>query len=528
MKNKNYKNERILRKMKNMQKLFALLLAVVMVLSMAVTAFADGEDTTKPTPLTPVTTSGQITINNSASGTVYTIYRIFDLVKTNEDGKHVFVINEKWEAYAALEMQKPEEQRNFTVSNDYLKSVTFQLGENSDDAKLQAFANDVYNYANRLGNYANREGNVIAHDGQSEMLGNSGNYTTDKFYQYGYYIMVSTHRDVKNPKYSAFVLDNAVVTVREKNSKQASIEKQVQEDSLATNAETGWDSSNAAEIGQPVNFKIVVTLAAGTDRYVIEDNMGEFENIANLSYTWSRGTVKAEHLTYTEKKDNNGKTTGFTVTLSDNFRGMVEDGDTLTIHYTACLTADAVIAGDGNENSATLTYGQVKQADGNYTEGTTTEPATTTTYTYKLIVKKTNENGDPLTGAKFTLSLNNTKLKFTQDPVNTTNYIVNPNGNVEEIETTGDCIFSISGLDSEDDYVLEETYAPNPYILMDPQTVKLSHTNTEHQREITVVNLPGIDMPETGGMGTTILYAVGGIMVLAAVVLLVTKKRMSA
>jgi len=33
--------------------------------------------------------------------------------------------------------------------------------------------------------------------------------------------------------------------------------------------------------------------------------------------------------------------------------------------------------------------------------------------------------------------------------------------------------------------------------------------------------------PSTGGMGTTLLYLAGGILVLAAVVLLVTKKRMA-
>lgn len=44
---------------------------------------------------------------------------------------------------------------------------------------------------------------------------------------------------------------------------------------------------------------------------------------------------------------------------------------------------------------------------------------------------------------------------------------------------------------------------------------------------ITVENKAGATLPETGGMGTTLFYIVGGILVLAAVVLLVTKKRMS-
>ena len=42
----------------------------------------------------------------------------------------------------------------------------------------------------------------------------------------------------------------------------------------------------------------------------------------------------------------------------------------------------------------------------------------------------------------------------------------------------------------------------------------------------TVQNLPGALMPETGGIGTTIFYTLGGLMVVAAGVLLVTKRRM--
>ena len=45
--------------------------------------------------------------------------------------------------------------------------------------------------------------------------------------------------------------------------------------------------------------------------------------------------------------------------------------------------------------------------------------------------------------------------------------------------------------------------------------------------QVTVVNKPGSTLPETGGIGTTLFYAAGALMVLAAVVLLVTKRRMN-
>ena len=42
-----------------------------------------------------------------------------------------------------------------------------------------------------------------------------------------------------------------------------------------------------------------------------------------------------------------------------------------------------------------------------------------------------------------------------------------------------------------------------------------------------VVNQAGTELPSTGGIGTTIFYVIGSVLVLAAVVLLVTRKRMN-
>ena len=45
---------------------------------------------------------------------------------------------------------------------------------------------------------------------------------------------------------------------------------------------------------------------------------------------------------------------------------------------------------------------------------------------------------------------------------------------------------------------------------------------------VRVENKTGAELPSTGGVGTTVFYVVGGLMVLLAVVLLVTRKKMSA
>lgn len=52
-------------------------------------------------------------------------------------------------------------------------------------------------------------------------------------------------------------------------------------------------------------------------------------------------------------------------------------------------------------------------------------------------------------------------------------------------------------------------------------------TNTTNTNQITVVNRAGTELPSTGGIGTTIFYVIGGVLVAAAGVLLIVKKRMS-
>ena len=55
-------------------------------------------------------------------------------------------------------------------------------------------------------------------------------------------------------------------------------------------------------------------------------------------------------------------------------------------------------------------------------------------------------------------------------------------------------------------------------------TVTYNKTSTG---TVKVENKTGAELPSTGGIGTTIFYVVGGLLVVAAGVLLVTRKRMS-
>lgn len=115
------------------------------------------------------------------------------------------------------------------------------------------------------------------------------------------------------------------------------------------------------------------------------------------------------------------------------------------------------------------------------------------------------------------------------------------------LDTDAQGKLNVRGLDS-DIYYLEETKAPAGYNLMeDPIKIEIIPTYTENGDEVSVTvnykvnnkdqgneatvgvsNSTGSTLPSTGGVGTTMFYVFGTIMVTAALVLLVTKKRMAA
>jgi LPXTG-motif cell wall-anchored protein len=88
---------------------------------------------------------------------------------------------------------------------------------------------------------------------------------------------------------------------------------------------------------------------------------------------------------------------------------------------------------------------------------------------------------------------------------------------------------TIYGLDLDLDYELVETKAPTGYNLLEtPVTVEKTKDDDGKVTgfaPLTVENSNGSSLPQTGGMGTTIFYAVGGILVVAALVILITRKR---
>ncbi len=186
------------------------------------------------------------------------------------------------------------------------------------------------------------------------------------------------------------------------------------------------------------------------------------------------------------------------------------------------------------ENSATLTYSNNPIAG---TENTTT-PVEETVYSSKIVIDKYEKDSTTtkLEGAEFVLykevtpegETTATKQYYKWNDTAKKVEWVNTIANATTVKTDKNGAASFDGL-ADGTYYLVETKAPAGYNLLEkPVKVEVKGGTTETALTViaNVANQAGTLLPSTGGMGTTIFYVLGSALVLGAVVLLVTKKRM--
>ena len=151
--------------------------------------------------------------------------------------------------------------------------------------------------------------------------------------------------------------------------------------------------------------------------------------------------------------------------------------------------------------------------------------------TYAFQVAKT-DGKDPLAGAQFELWKDGSALTFTGDGNGV--YTYSATGSVTTLDMTTNTTITIKGLDNSWTYTLKETKVPDGYNQAEDITVNGSSL-TKVDKAIaeltlykeTVVNQQGAVLPSTGGIGTTIFYVIGAILVIGAGVVLVTRRRMN-
>lgn len=476
--------------MKQIKKLASVCLALIMALALAVPAFAAQEGTL---------TGGSITINDAVPGQTYKAYQILYLESYNKDaGAYAYKANSAWESWLRTQTSY--------VSFDAQGYVTWVAA--TDDATVQAFAKLA-------------QAQIGAKTADATATAESANVTLSGL-KLGYYLVDTTlgtlcSLDTTNPN----------ATIEEKNEVPVNV-KTVEEDSTGN-----YGEKNDADIGQTVNFKSTITAQAGAENYVFHDTMS-----AGLTYTGVTGitlngtTVDASKYTVVTEGLTDGCT--FEVRFTQAFCDTLKANDQIVISYTATLNENAVIAGDGNPNTSKVSYGD--SSNTKYTPDSQTK-----TYTWDVDVFKYTMNGETetaLAGAKFTLSKNangSNPIALVSEGNNVYRVAkTGETGTVTEITTDATGKFTIKGLDA-DTYYLTETAAPAGYNkLSGPVTIVIGENGVVNGTTdapqgvdiVKVLNQTGAELPSTGGIGTTIFYVLGAVLVVGAGVVLVTKKRM--
>ena len=472
-----------------------LVLALAMVMGLATTAFAkEGEGTT--------TEPGSITITNALSGETYNAYQILYLESYNAEKKiYAYKANSAWEEWLRTQTTY--------VSFDSQGYVTWVEGASAADFAKAA------------------KGQLSGKTVAGSVTPTADGSATISNLKLGYYLVDSTVGalcELNTTKPS--------VEITDKNTKPT-IEKKVEEDS-----DKKWGDVNDADIGQTVNFKSTISAKPGARNYVVHDKMDAALEFGSVTSITAGDTTLAAGEDYTVVTS--GLTDGctFHIEFTQTYLDSITADTKIVINYTAKLTSDAV-ADTGYVNDTWLDYGNNQH----------TEHDTTTTYTWKLPIYKYHKDGDTkkaLAGAKFILykgseenreyaQVANGKLTgWTKVKTDATTLVSGDDGTI-----------AVEGLDA-DTYYLEETKAPDGYNkLAGPVKVEISHAvtdegahmthtlkqgepNAEKVGQVEIENKSGTELPSTGGIGTTIFYVLGSILVIGAVVLLIAKKRMSA
>uniref|UniRef100_UPI003D7813EF SpaH/EbpB family LPXTG-anchored major pilin n=1 Tax=Catenibacterium mitsuokai TaxID=100886 RepID=UPI003D7813EF len=492
--------------MKLMKRILAIVCTFVMIISMA-TGVNAVETTTAAT-----SEKGSITVKKAKAGETYKVYKILTLESYDKGNKaYSYVRNaapDKWHDF----VDTTEAQEFLQVNNDGY--VTFKSNVQDTTSGARKFAFTALKYAKNKNIRATQEAQATAD--------RTDNNTVEfKNLDLGYYLVESSVGTA-----CSITTTDPDVTIEDKHDAPNVGKKIVYGGKISEN-----EKMNTVNIGQDIMYETTIYLKPYAQNLVLHDTMD-----AKLKYQTVMGA-------YIEKDDNTHTNlipgTDFTVNTSTG------DNCTFEITFTKAFYQAYSNAIDSKEyTKIVFNYGAIVADDApvgvamlnktylSYGKNSQTQESQTETWTYGIPVFKYTGDNTPLAGAKFILSKEQlpskeNALKFN---VNGDKYrFTNKGGNVELV-SSNEGLINIEGIE-DGTYYLKEIEAPKGYNLLKTSiTVKVTadgkiQVNSRTVNRVEVQNNKGSLLPSTGGMGTTLIYVVGSILVLASGIVLFSKRK---
>lgn len=557
--------------MKHIKRAAAMLLAVVLSLCLAVTAFA--EDNSLTTGNLTVTGSGLWVPAAEATGTGIgknvTAIRMFTARVTDgttaasatENEFDSYVLEKKWEAFFkqaeiftamknASVIGSDVEATAITADelNDaavaYLKTLT---NDKSNKGTLADFAHKAQKWARDNNDTLSADPSLVtvkaaAQDSGEDKTKGTANFTG---LTAGYYLVFPEGGSTgDNSRGTDAILvnvprdgENTAATIK---STFPTVDKQV------SNDKNNYQDNTTAQVGDTVTFKLTAKVPDMTDystyKFVFHDTLSNgLEFVANsVEVSIASNKITAGDNTYSATYVDGTKK--LTVAFTD-LKNVVKSGtdkvatdDEIVVTYKAKITKDAVTTNPAT-NKAHLEYSN----DPSGTGTGTSNPDESKVYTYDInIFKYYKGEGNTETG------LANATFKLTSSEESTSTAIElvkedgaglvyhvkgdNETGAVSEVTTGADGKITIKGLKAGT-YYLHETIAPTGYNkLKKPIKIEITVTDNNYttpsykvddkanaDNTIKVENVKGVMLPETGSVGTIGLTALGVAIVLLGV-----------
>ena len=404
---------------KLVSRFMAVLMAMTMILSMSMTAFADESVVATPT--------GTLTVNNTVKGKTLDLYQIFTATKNGDNV--AYTLNSAYEGFFRTKVENGSALSGEALSEAAYNYVKTQVG--SDGSNGAKFAKEILGWI---------LDNVTAVDATHKTVITTAGTTVIDNLDYGYYVvyplgatdtsaapgeqdytsvasLVSVTGDTLiNMKSNYPTVDKkiipaqsgsgitvgAIVDASWDGSHQMELDDENDpEDTIAPHSESDEKKAGDFGIGDTVTYQLTskVPDMTGYDSYTFK-----------FSDTLSKGldlkevlSVKVGNTTLTAKKSgtntyalayDQAKRT-LTVTLNDFYNSYKKrTGETITVVYTATLNKDAVIGMNPNTNKAVVEYSNDPTAGGTGTS----EPSIVDVHTFNFTIFKYYLKGETQTG----------------------------------------------------------------------------------------------------------------------------------